>query len=371
VENFSLADGSVVENAYAAVMPGETTIQVKTQWIERFVLSGQIGNLINVIEHEATHVKQNVHAPGVTDSANDEDVREFEAYCREIQVTIQRCAHDAEGHLQTRVQFEKAVTAARKHRKRAQERHVLVSRHATQWEHIEAALPATRAGLDKADAARAVYARDDAEVRDLLAQHHKKYIELGTLYDGADGIRRADELTAEADGLHILQAFARLPADATAAYRGSYEPEANAFLEFRKHRRLPRRPAARTEPTAAASSSLLAPPPGKSSLLAPPPSSKSSLVAPPPSASPRSSSTLSSPPVSVSKPSAAKDKDGDESDEEWGAYTSAPSDLSASSAAAAPAPKPPTPPTSGTPASKPPTTPTTSPGADDDWQPFQ
>lgn len=372
VDRFVLPDNSVVENdAYANVLPGQTVINLNTRWIERFILSGQIANLINVIEHEATHVKQNLGAPGVTAGDDDLDVREFEAYCREIQVTIQRSAHDLQGHLATRVEFEKAVTAATTHRQAALGKGALAARHAAQWEHIQAALPATRARLDETDRTRDVYARDQAILSGLLARHHELSAELSGLYDGDDGANaRASALSAEAAKLQVPHVLARLPAAiAGSAAVETYHKEHEAFLEFDRHRRLPRRPRARAQPTPseASSSSLLLPPPpsgGRSAFsLPPPPSGAATALLPPPLASSGAHPPSSAPPpsatASVPQPALATESE----DEEWGDFTgvTSPAPLHAPAPSISTAPAQPQQQQSAAPPR---------PGSDDEWTPF-
>jgi len=289
VDKFRLPGGQVIENdAYANVAAGTNVIDLSKRWTERFILSGQIGNLINVIEHEATHVRQNTGAPGVTTLA-DEDIREFEAYSHELELTIQRAAFESQGHVATSVEFEKALRTAGEHRDRAHGKRLLTSRHNARWDHIQAALPDTRARLAALDQRRNVYAMDRSILQTKLAAYHEMYLEMSGLFAGAQGAaERAETLNtnASAEDLQILQSLGRLPpAEEQRPQVIAFRRERETFLNYmRNWHHLPPPPHVQAPPTAVAGGSipLLAPPPGDRQASQQASGGSIPLLAPPP-----------------------------------------------------------------------------------------
>lgn len=310
--------------SYAGVRGGENRIWINQRWIRTWINAGQIGNLIDTIEHEATHVRQNVRKNAY--DAN-EDLREIEAYCTEIVVCEQML--DDEVHprmLPTAVMIQSAWQKVLAHRNAYENpideaaRQIPAAR-AGQLNAAAAAMPRIIPMLNNADRARNSYAHQRNVVRISLEQFHQSqhtYTFLRQQFETGQDVSNLDpsRILACIDAAEVALRNAKaaeltLPAGEVAAEIGQAEDAMADLRHFGfQHRRdiatwaaetsqrAQRAAARRSQPIAAASglasSGLLLPPPPQhhaaSNAAAAPASTSSArpsadhMIAPPPTA---------------------------------------------------------------------------------------
>lgn len=138
------------DNHYGATVGGYDTgqpvrIYIHQDWITRWIMDGQVGNLINTIEHEATHAAQ--AGGGRPDYVEDIHAKEFDAFCHEIELAHQKLGTGAP--LPTETEIALSFKEAGSHFSKLSA--TASARERARWEAVQQAYTVLKTALDRND----------------------------------------------------------------------------------------------------------------------------------------------------------------------------------------------------------------------------